>query len=309
MTEVSQIAHLKNTILILGETGTGKEVIANAIHRKSPRFNEPFIKVNCGAIPENLIDSELFGHEKGAFTGAFTQKRGRFERAHRGTIFLDEIGELPPWAQIRLLRVLQTQEIERVGGSPPIKLDIRVIAATHRDMQKMVDEGDFREDLWFRINMFPISIPPLRARVTDIPLLTNYFLAKKSKELGVHPVPQIAPDGMKSLMLQSWPGNVRELENAVERALIQHRQGPLYFNQPQHLIPDTDNAFAIKVKPEITHLDNIIRRHIIMALKATKGKISGNDGASSLLGVHPNTLRNRMIKLQISFGRKYRENG
>lgn len=160
MTKVVQTAPLKNTVLLLGETGTGKEVIANAVHRMSPRRNEPFIKVNCGAIPENLIDSELFGHEKGAFTGATSKTRGRFERAHKGTIFLDEIGELPPWAQVRLLRVLQTQEIERVGGSPPVKLDIRVIAATHRNLKNMVDEGKFREDLWFRINMFPINIPP-----------------------------------------------------------------------------------------------------------------------------------------------------
>ncbi len=305
MAEVSQIAHLKNTILILGETGTGKEVIANAIHRQSPRHNEPFIKVNCGAIPEDLIDSELFGHEKGAFTGAFQQKRGRFERAHRGTIFLDEIGELPPWAQVRLLRVLQTQEIERVGGSPPIKLDIRVITATHRDMQKMVNAGDFREDLWFRINMFPISIPPLRERVNDIPLLTKYFLARKSKELGIHPVPQIAPDGLKRLMRQPWPGNVRELENVVERALIQHRQGPLYFQEPRKYSPDiNDNRLDIEVKAKNISLDTVIRYHIIEALKNCGGKISGKNGAAQALGIHPNTLRNRMIKLNIDFKRQ-----
>ncbi len=303
MDKVAQIAHLKNTILILGETGTGKEVIANAIHRQSPRKSEPFIKVNCGAIPENLIDSELFGHEKGAFTGAVTQKRGRFERAHKGTIFLDEIGELPPWAQVRLLRVLQTQEIERVGGSPPIKLDIRVIAATHRDMQQMVSNGLFREDLWFRINMFPLVIPPLRERIGDIPILTNYFLEKKSKELGIYPQPEIAPEELKSIMQQTWPGNVRELENAVERSLILHRQGPLYFQRPQEPTPVIKNDFYLKIDSQIKPLDDVVRHHIIQTLKKTKGKINGNDGAAALLGIHPNTLRNRMNKLGIEFGR------
>ena len=306
MDKVAQIAHLKNTILLLGETGTGKEVIANAIHRQSPRNKEPFIKVNCGAIPENLIDSELFGHEKGAFTGAVTQKRGRFERADKGTIFLDEIGELPSWAQIRLLRVLQTQEIERVGGSPPIKLDIRVIAATHRDMVQMVRDGLFREDLWFRINMFPISIPPLRQRIADIPLLTNYFLSKKSTELGVYPVPEIAPEELKSIMQQTWPGNVRELENAIERSLILHRQGPLYFQRPQESLPVAKNDFSLKIDAQITPLDDVVRRHILRVLERTRGKINGNDGAAALLGLHPNTLRNRMLKLGISFGRKAR---
>ncbi len=304
MAKVKQIAHLKNTVLILGETGTGKEVIAGAIHRLSPRQNEPFIKVNCGAIPENLIDSELFGHEKGAFTGAVSQKRGRFERAHKGTIFLDEIGELPFWAQIRLLRVLQTQEIERVGGSPPIKLDIRVIAATHRDMQRMVADGQFREDLWFRINMFPIRIPPLRDRVSDIPLLTEYFLARKSKELGISPVPQLAPEAIQSLIHQAWPGNVRELENAIERALIQHRQGPLSFHHPQELRPDNRTEPAITVAPRLAPLDDVVRGHIVQALQAAGGKINGRGGAAALLGIHPNTLRNRMQKLGIEFGRK-----
>ena len=266
---------------------------------------------STSAIPENLIDSELFGHEKGAFTGAVSQKRGRFERAHRGTIFLDEIGELPPWAQIRLLRVLQTQEIERVGGSPPIKLDIRVIAATHRDLEKMVAEGQFREDLWFRINMFPIVIPPLRDRVHDIPLLTNYFLARKSKELGISPVPQLAPEAMQNLIRQAWPGNVRELENAVERALIQHRQGPLSFHRPQELRPDTRSQPAIQVAPHLLPLDQLIRSHILQALQAAGGKIHGPGGAAELLGVHANTLRHRMEKLGIGFGRKshFREDG
>lgn len=303
MAKVERIAHLKNTVLLLGETGTGKEVIAHAIHRLSPRAGEPFIKVNCGAIPENLIDSELFGHEKGAFTGAVSRTRGRFERAHRGTIFLDEIGELPPWAQIRLLRVLQTQEIERVGGSPPIRLDIRVIAATHRDLEHMVAEGLFREDLWFRINMFPIVIPPLRDRVGDIPLLTAYFIEKKSKELGISPAPQLASEAMQNLIRQPWPGNVRELENAVERALIQHRQGPLSFHRPQELRPDRSRP-AIRMEARPLPLDQLVRNHIREVLQAAGGKIHGPGGAAELLGLHPNTLRHRMAKLGIDFGRR-----
>jgi len=306
MEKARQIADLKNNVLILGETGTGKEVIANAIHRLSRRRNEPFIRVNCGAIPENLIDSELFGHEKGAFTGAVSQKRGRFERADNGTIFLDEIGELPPWAQVRLLRVLQTQEIERIGGSPPIKLDVRVIAATHRDLRQMVREGLFREDLWFRINMFPISIPPLRERASDIPALINHFLNKKSTEFGINPVPRITEKIISQAMQHDWPGNVRELENAIERSLILHRQGALDFQFMQ----DSDDADVVGVAlergREIISLDDAARQHIAKALKATAGRINGENGAAALLDIHPNTLRNRMNRLGIPYGRKRR---
>jgi transcriptional regulator with GAF, ATPase, and Fis domain len=304
MKSVDQVAHLKNTVLLIGETGTGKEVIANAIHSRSPRLNGPFIKVNCGAIPENLIDSELFGHEKGAFTGAVRQKRGRFERANKGTIFLDEIGELPPWAQVRLLRVLQTQEIERVGGSPPIRLDIRVIAATHRDLHQMVRAGTFRDDLYFRINAFPIHIPPLRQRPKDIPLLVDHFLQKKSRELGIHALPELAPDAIDLLTNQVWPGNVRELENAVERALIKHRQGPLFFHRNLEFPDKNGGAIPIMEEASAMTLDDVTRHHINRVLVKTKGKISGPDGAATILGLHPNTLRNRMIRLGIQFGRK-----
>ena len=303
MRQVGRIAHLKNTILLLGETGTGKEVVANAIHRLSPRANEPFIKVNCGAIPEHLIDSELFGHEKGAFTGAVKQKRGRFERANKGTLFLDEIGELPPWAQVRLLRVLQTQEIERVGGSPPIKLDIRVIAATHRDLGAMVAKGEFREDLWFRINAYPIEIPPLKQRKQDIPLLVEYFLSKKSKEFGIHPPPVITKDALGQLVRHPWPGNVRELENTVERALIQHRRGPLQFHQ---IVRHPETAYptlSLDAAGDRMTMDQAMRSHIESVLQATDGRISGPKGAADVLGVHPNTLRNRMKKLGMVFGR------
>jgi transcriptional regulator with GAF, ATPase, and Fis domain len=305
MEKVRQIAHLKNTILIFGETGVGKEVIANAIHRMSSRRNGPIIKVNCGAIPENLIDSELFGHEKGAFTGAVRQKRGLFERAHKGTIFLDEIGELPPWAQIRLLRVLQTQEIERVGGSPPIKLDIRVIAATHRDLKTMVDDGRFREDLWFRISAFPIHIPPLRHRPGDIPLLVAHLIEKKSMEFGILP-PQIAPGALRRLMRHTWPGNVRELENTVERVLIQHRQGPIHFHRALEKEVGAHSALSLENDRTIRALDDVVRGHIVMALRLSKGKVNGPDGAAAYLDIHPNTLRKRMQKLGIAFGRKHR---
>lgn len=304
MEKVRQIVDLNNTVLIFGETGTGKEVIANAIHRMSHRRNEPFIKVNCGAIPENLIDSELFGHEKGAFTGAVSQTRGRFERADKGTIFLDEIGELPPWAQIRLLRVLQTQEIERVGGSPPIKLDVRVIAATHRDLKQMVLKELFREDLWFRINMFPISIPPLRRRADDISHLINHFLNKKSKEFGINPAPRITEKILAQAMEYEWPGNVRELENAIERSLILHRQGALDFQFMQDSEEIEMAGAQLEVNREIITLDDLVRHHITKTLETSGGKINGENGAAALLDIHPNTLRNRMNKLGIPFGRK-----
>ncbi len=304
MQQVNQIAHLKNTILIVGETGTGKEVIANAIHRQSPRRKNPFIKVNCGAIPENLIDSELFGHEKGAFTGAVKKKRGRFERANNGTIFLDEIGELPPWAQVRLLRVLQTQEIERVGGSPPIRLDLRVIAATHRNLQEMVAAGRFREDLWFRINAFPIALPPLKDRKGDIPLLAKYFLSKKSREFGVHPVPVLTEAALERLMGHPWPGNVRELENAVERALILHRHGPLSFHQVIHPPDRFEPELSLNKPDQPMELDDVMRHHIQAVLHRTGGRINGPQGAAAILKVHPNTLRNRMRKLGIAFVKK-----
>jgi transcriptional regulator with GAF, ATPase, and Fis domain len=217
MEMVRQVAPLNNTVLILGETGTGKEMIANAIHFSSPRRNGPFIMVNCGALPENLIDSELFGHERGAFTGAVAESRGRFERADGGTIFLDEIGELPSNAQVRLLRVLQNHEVERVGGNRPIPVDIRVIAATHRNLQSMVAEESFREDLWYRLSGFPIMVPPLRQRKEDVPALTRHFVTVRSRDLGIGVPPSIAPGGLQRLMEYDWPGNVRELENLVER--------------------------------------------------------------------------------------------
>ena len=306
MEMVGQVAPLNNTVLLLGETGTGKEMIANTIHFASPRKDGPFIKVNCGAIPESLIDSELFGHEKGAFTGAIAEKRGRFERATGGTIFLDEIGELPSQAQVRLLRVLQNREIERVGGTMPIPVDIRVIAATHRNLENMVSENRFREDLWFRVNIFPIIVPPLRQRREDVPALTRYFVAQKSRELGIVIPPAIAPGALERLMNYSWPGNVRELENLVERELIRHRGGQLMFDA---LLPTERGSNPIHLQPEnvfrpLLKLDEAMSLHISTALKMSAGKIHGPGGAAELLGIKPNALRARMDKLGIKYGRK-----
>lgn len=305
MEMVRQVAPLSNTVLLMGETGTGKEVIANSIHFASPRKDGPFIKVNCGAIPETLIDSELFGHEKGAFTGAVTEKRGRFERASGGTIFLDEIGELPPQAQVRLLRVLQNREIERVGGSKPISVDIRVIAATHRNLESMVSENRFREDLWFRLNVFPIIVPPLRQRKEDVPALTRYFVELKSRELGIAIPPAIAPGALERLMNYGWPGNVRELENLVERELIRHRGGQLKFDSllPSERGGETQPAPEEKCGGPL-NLDEAMSLHIGKVLEMTKGKIHGPGGAAELLGINPNTLRGRMSKLGIMYGRK-----
>jgi len=304
MEMVRQVAPLSSPVLLLGETGTGKEVIAGAIHNSSPRKEDPFIKVNCGAIPESLMDSELFGHEKGAFTGALSQKRGRFERAHGGTIFLDEIGELPPEAQVRLLRVLQEKEIERVGGAGSIKVDIRIIAATHRDLDAMLREGRFREDLYFRLKVFPIAIPPLRERMADLPALLQYFMQKKSREMGLVGIPTLAPGAIDRLMVYHWPGNVRELENAVERALILSRGEPLTFND--HQPPSA--ADAVQTAPpqdeQVLHLDAVMSRHIRRVLTMTGGRVEGEKGAAGLLDVKPNTLRHRMMKLGISFGQK-----
>jgi transcriptional regulator with GAF, ATPase, and Fis domain len=310
MEMVRQVAPLHNSVLLLGETGTGKEVIANAIHAGSPRRAKPFIKVNCGAIPESLIDSELFGHEKGAFTGAVAEKRGRFERADGGTIFLDEIGELPPQAQVRLLRVLQDREIERVGGSRPIPLDIRVIAATHRNLQSMVDDGLFREDLWFRLNVFPIMIPPLRQRREDIPALTRHFVSRKSLNMGIHEPPAIAPGALQRLVAYDWPGNVRELENLVERELILHRGGQLFFGsvipaRGQRAEPAPAAGTPVDAAP--LRLDEVMALHIGKVLKISNGKINGPGGAAELLGVEPNTLRARMDKLGIKF--RHKRNG
>jgi len=301
--KVQQVASLDSPVLLLGETGTGKDVIANTIHYSSMRNTGPFVSVNCGAIPDTLIDSELFGHEKGAFTGALSQKRGRFERANKGTIFLDEIGELPLQAQVRLLKVLQSREIERVGGVKTIPLDIRIIAATNRNLEEMVKNQLFREDLWFRLNVFPIWIPPLRDRQMDIPALIQHFIKKKARELKLTTIPTLYPGAIDPLMAYYWPGNVRELENVIERAMILNPSGPLTF---EHLSlgQPKQSPELIKQNERIDKLDEIISQHIRRALAFTKDKVSGTEGAAALLGINPSTLRNRMNRLGIDYGRK-----
>jgi len=300
MDMAAKVAHLDNALLLLGETGAGKDVIANSIHYSSPRKDGPFIKVNCGAIPETLIDSELFGHEKGAFTGATAQNRGCFERADRGTIFLDEIGELPPAAQVRMLRVIQYREIQRVGGTGPVPVDIRIIAATHRNLEEMVKAGTFREDLWFRLNVFPIVIPSLRDRKSDIPALVRHFIGKKAKELKLAEAPALARGAIDRLIEYDWPGNVRELENVVERALILSGSGPLTFDR---LLPPGEGKDSAPqaAQEQIGPLDRAVSDYIRRALEAAKGRIHGPGGAAELLDMKPGTLRSKMKKLHIPF--------
>lgn len=305
MDMVRKVAHLESPVLLLGETGVGKSVLAGAIHLLSARNKGPFITVSSGAIPENLIDSELFGHEKGAFTGAVEQKRGRFERANGGTIFLDEIGELPLPAQVRMLRVIQERVIERVGGSKVVPVDIRIIAATHRNLDEMVRSGTFRQDLLFRINVFPITIPPLRERKEDIPSLVFYFMTKKARELKLPVLPELAEGAKTRLLEYDWPGNVRELENVIEREMILNGKGPLTFDNMSGN-GSGNTASNCNVKLNSLTLDEMSAQHITRVLREANGKVEGANGAAEMLGVNPSTLRSRMKKLGIKFGRKYK---
>ncbi len=287
--KVEQVAPTDSTALILGETGTGKELVARAIHNESSRRDRPLVKVNCATLPSNLIESELFGHEKGAFTGAQIKQIGRFELADGGTIFLDEIGDLPLDLQVKLLRVLQDGEFERLGSSRTIKSDVRIIAATNRNLKEEVGKGRFREDLWYRLNVFPITVPPLRQRREDIPLLVRSFVRKFSRKMGKE-ITRIAPQETEALQNYSWPGNVRELENVIERAVIVS-QGP------------TLSVKVPKTFENTTHgkqsLEEIEREHIIRVLEESGWKIEGKSGAAQILALNPGTLRSRMKKLGI----------
>lgn len=290
------VASTNASVLILGETGTGKELICRAIHHTSPRHDKPLTTLNCAAIPSGLVESELFGHEKGAFTGAIAQKRGKFELAHGGTIFLDEIGDLPVETQPKLLRVLQEQTFERLGGTRTIKIDTRVIAATHRDLPRMVKDGKFREDLFYRLNVFPINLPPLRQRREDLPLLANYFAHRASIRLG-KPDCTFSKAASDRLLAYSWPGNVRELENIVERAVILCRGTSI---ESEHIYVQTNLPPARQ--DEVRTLQEAERDHILAALRAVGWKVSGRGGAAELLGLRPTTLEARMKKLGIVRG-------
>ena len=289
--EIKQVAATDSTVLLLGETGTGKELLARAIHQLSPRRERSLIKVNCGAIPTSLVDSELFGHERGAFTGALQRRVGRFELAHNGTLFLDEVGELPPESQTRLLRVMQEQEFERVGGSQPIRVDVRLIAATNRDLDAEVAAGRFRADLYYRLNVFPARVPPLRERKDDIPHLVRHFIAHHQRKLG-KPIDGVSKEGLDRLLRYAWPGNVRELQNVVERACVL-AHGPV-ITIPDNLV---EGAVTTTTSHSIMTLDEAERTHIKRALEASGGTIHGSRGAALLLGINPNTLRSRMEKL------------
>jgi transcriptional regulator with GAF, ATPase, and Fis domain len=303
MEKVRLVAPLSSPVLLIGETGTGKEVIANAIHEFSHRSEGPLIKVNCGAIPETLVDSELFGHEKGAFTGAIVQKRGRFERADSGTIFLDEISELPLPLQVRFLRVLQEKEIERVGGKKTVKVDVRIVSATSIYLEELVKKGRFHEGLYFRLNVFPIVVPPLRERKIDIPILIHHFIQKNAHEMSLPTIPTLASGEIDRLMQYDWPGNVRELKNTVERAIILSRDKDLTFDRI--ICSDAQSSECRPADNEETErLDEVEARHIEMVLNKVGGRVSGKGGAADLLGINPNTLRHRMRKLGIRFGRK-----
>ena len=293
------VAPTDSSVLILGETGTGKELVCRAIHHQSPRSGEPLVKLNCAAIPSGLIESELFGHEKGAFTGAIAQKRGRFELAHEGTIFLDEIGDIPLETQPKLLRLLQEQEFERVGGSRTIQVDVRVIAATHRDLAQMVEESAFREDLFYRLNVFPVHLPPLRRRPEDIPLLARYFAQRVCARLG-RPAAEFSDAATERLTAYEWPGNVRELENIVERAVILCGGGTIDREHVQ--VESRDAPAAEDTAEEIRPLQEMEREHIVAALRATQGKVSGRGGAAERLGLKPSTLDSRIKKLGIKAG-------
>jgi PAS domain S-box-containing protein len=289
--KVTQVAPTDSTVLITGETGTGKELVALAIHEASSRKDRPLIKVNCAALSPNLIESELFGHEKGAFTGAGARKLGRFELADRGTIFLDEIGELPLELQVKLLRVIQENEFERLGGTKTIKSDVRIIAATNRDLKLEVERGNFREDLWYRLNVYPITVPPLRQRKEDIPLLVQHFVNGYAKKFG-KTITLVSPKSLQRLQAHSWPGNVRELANVIERAVI-HAKGSVLQLVDRFEIAVDEQPFSTKTLGEIE------REYIMETLEHTGWRIEGPSGAANILGLNPSTLRTRMLKLGI----------
>jgi chemotaxis protein methyltransferase CheR len=289
--KVEQIAGTDTNVLVLGETGTGKELVARAIHGLSLRKDRALVKMNCAALPSNLIESELFGHEKGAFTGAHSRRLGRFEIANGAILFLDEIGELPLELQPKLLQVIQSGEFERLGSSGTIKVDVRIIAATNRNLEEEVRKGRFREDLWYRLNIFPITMPPLRDRLDDIPLLVNFYVDKISKRLGKS-IEMVPVSVMDSLKKYHWPGNIRELENVLERAVISS-SGPKL-----RLVDELKKPHKDLIRSERT-LDDVNREYIIQVLEQVQWKVSGKNSAAEILGLNRSTLRARMRKFDI----------
>lgn len=307
MERVKLVANSDLPVLILGETGSGKEVVAREIHQQSPRHRGPFIRVNCGAIPSELIDSELFGHQKGSFTGAIETRLGWFERADGGTLFLDEVGELPLAAQVRLLRVLQDGTFERVGGGKPIHVDVRIVAATHKDLPGMVSQSKFREDLWYRLAVFPIYLPPIRDRKEDIPDLARHFTVKASQRFGV-PQKALGDEGLSRLLNYEWPGNVRELATVIERATILSKGIELDIDTALGIQPRTNSSstsstlnFEKRDLDSFPTLDKAMKKHIEEALKLCKGRVEGVFGAAEILDINPHTLRGRMRKLGIDW--------
>jgi hydrogenase-4 transcriptional activator len=304
MEQVEQVAATDVPVLIVGETGSGKEVLARALHERSGRARAPIVRVNCGAIPPGLVDSELFGHERGSFTGAVATRQGWFERADGGTLFLDEIGELPLDAQVRLLRILQDGTFERVGGQQSLFVDVRIVAATHRDLRDMVTRGSFREDLWYRISVFPIQLPPLRDRREDIPRLAAHFAARAATRLGMVPLMPTADD-LDLLLAYSWPGNVRELSAVIERAAI--LGGGKALRIAAALGSGVAATVATSPEPapaaELSTLEAAMRQHIEHALVSANGRIEGPQGAAVRLQLNPHTLRARMRKLGIEWDR------
>jgi len=290
LSQVEIVAPANATVLISGETGTGKELIARAIHELSPRHNRNLVKLNCAAIPAGLLESELFGHERGAFTGALMQKKGRFELADGGSLFLDEIGDISLELQPKLLRAVQEQEFERLGSTKTIQVDVRMIAATHRDLPAMIGDGKFREDLFYRLNVFPIEIPPLRERRDDIPLLVNYFVSTLSRRMGKQ-IESIPEQAMDALVNADWPGNIRQLENFIERCVILTQGDEL--NVPRAELRGSAASAA-------STFEQAERQVIIQALKAASGRIAGQGGAAERLGLKRTTLQNKMYKLNIS---------
>ena len=293
---VAQVAHTDTSVLILGESGTGKEQIANCVHNLSPRKSKPFVKVNCAALPTNLIESELFGHEKGAFTGAVERRIGKFEQASGGTILLDEIGEMPLELQVKLLRVLQEKEIERIGGRAPVKVDVRIIAATNRNLEKEIANGRFRLDLYYRLNIFPITLPPLRERKEDIPALAYHFVSRYARKIGKS-ISDISPKVLKDLATYDWPGNIRELEHLLERSILLTSGSVI---KEIYLPPAAqhENAKASE-ETRVKTIEENERDHILAVLRKCNGKIWGAGGAAELLGVPPTTLNSKIKKLGI----------